>query len=101
MRPRPSIAFVLALTALAGYAAGARPATAQTELLPFRVGSVVTFSFDSAGTRTCRIEELRGAFARCVDPDTPTIIRYGTPEPDAEWVNVAEVELVTVKPARR
>ena len=90
MRHSWSIPVLLAAAAFAGYAAGARPVLAQAEAFPFQVGDVVTFSFQGGGTRPCRIEELKGAFARCGKPDRqgPTI---GS-KPLEEWVNVAVVE---------
>ena len=45
MRHPWSVPVLLALAALAGYAAGARPVQAQSEPLPFSTGDTVTFSF--------------------------------------------------------
>ena len=60
---------------------------------PFQVGDIVTFSFQAGGTRPCRIEEMKGAFARCGPPTRqgPTI---GGRKYLEEWVNVAVVEWV-------
>ena len=60
MRHPWSVPVLLALAALAGYAA--RPVQAQTEPLPFSTGDTVTFS-NPEGTWKCRIEEIRGTFA--------------------------------------
>jgi hypothetical protein len=92
MRHPWTVPVLLALTALAGYAGGARPVQAQAEAFPFQVGDIVTFSFQGGGgSRPCRIEEMKGAFARCGSPDRqgPTI---GGRKPLEEWVNVAVVE---------
>ena len=48
MRHLWSIPVLLALAALAGYAAGARPVQAQVEAMPFRVGETVVFSLQGA-----------------------------------------------------
>jgi hypothetical protein len=90
MRHPWSVPVLLVLTALAGYAAGARPVRAQAETFPFHLGDTVTFTFQGGGTRPCRIEEMKGAFARCGNPDRqgPTIGRKHL----EEWVNVAVVE---------
>ena len=80
---------LLTLAALAGYATGARPVQAQAEPFPFQVGDNVTFSFQGGGTRPCRIEEMKGVFARCGNTrQGPTI---GSKHLE-EWVNVAVVE---------
>ena len=68
MRHRWFIAVLLALAALSGYAAAVRPVLAQSDVLPFQIGDIVTFSFQGGGSRQCRIEELRSYFARCGDP---------------------------------
>jgi hypothetical protein len=83
---------LLALAALAGYAAGARPLQAQSEALPFTTGETVTFEFANGGTRDCRIEDIKGVFARCgnlSDRQGPTIGRREAPE---DWVNAAAVQ---------
>ena len=74
------VAVLLPVAAVAGYAAGARPVEAQTEALPFDIGETVTFSLPSGGSWKCRIEELRGTFARCIDPSMP--VRFGDRQPD-------------------
>ena len=86
---------LLALTALAGYAAGARPVQAQAEAFPFQIGDVVTFSFPDDGRRDCRIEDLRGYFARCGNPSQHQTSIIGQPERREEWVNLAAVKWVT------
>jgi hypothetical protein len=101
MRQSWSVLVLLALAALVGYAAGARPVQAQTEALPFSTGDTVTFSFQQEGTWKCRIEEMRGTFALCGDPAGPPVGRFGDRQPDQRWVNVAAVKLVWKAPAQR
>ena len=100
MRHSMFVPVLLALAALAGYAAGARPVQAQSEALPFSTGDTVTFS-NPEGTWKCRIEEIRGAFARCGDPSGPQVVRFGDRRPDQRWVNVAAVASVWKAPAQR
>ena len=88
MRHLSVVPVLLALAALAGYAAGARPLQAQVEAVPFSTGDTVTFSVQGSGTWKCRIEEIRGAFARCGDPAGPPTVRYGGRQPDQQWVNI-------------
>ena len=64
MRRSWPVPVLLALAALAGYAAGARPVQAQAQSLPFTIGETVAISLQ-AGTHRCRIEEISGTFARC------------------------------------
>ena len=99
MRHPMFVPVLLALAALAGYA-GARPVQAQSEALPFSTGDTVTFS-NPEGTWKCRIEEIRGAFARCGDPSGPQVVRPGDRQPDQRWVNVAAVASVWKAPAQR
>jgi hypothetical protein len=97
MRHPWSVPVLLALAALAGYAAGARPVQAQGEPLPFAMGETVTISIQG-GTHRCRIEEIRGMFARCGDPSGPPIGGFGVRGQAADqssWVNLAVVEWVT------
>ena len=98
MRHPWSVPVLLALAALAGYAA--RPVQAQTEPLPFSTGDTVTFS-NPEGTWKCRIEEIRGTFALCGDPAGPQVVRYGDRQPDQRWVNVAAVASIWKAPAQR
>jgi len=85
MRDSWSVPVLLALAALAGYAAGARTVQAQTEALPFSTGDTVTFFFQSEGSSwKCRIDEIRGGFARCGDPSSPQVVRYGDRQPDLQ-----------------
>ena len=95
MRHPWSVPVLLTLTALAGYAAGARPLQAQSEAFPFQIGDIVTFTAVQGETWQCRVADVRGYFARCGDAsERPTsIIRQ--PEPREEWVNVAAVKWVT------
>ena len=94
MRHPWSIPVLLALAALAGYTLTTKPVRAQGEPFPFQVGDTITFSFQGGGaTRPCRIEEMKGAFARCGNTDRqgPTVGRKYL----EEWVNVAVVEWAT------
>ena len=92
MRHPWSVSLLLALAAVAGYAAGIRPVQAQVEAFPFQVGETVTLGFQDKGTRPCWIREIKGMFARC----------GSTAERDGrlyrqwleEWVNIAVVESV-------
>jgi hypothetical protein len=87
------VPLLLALSALTGYAAGARPVEAQSEPLPFQKGETVTFRYADNGSRDCRIAEIRGMFALCAaaERQVPT---FGRPEPPEEWINIAVVERV-------
>jgi len=98
MRYSWSIPVLLVLAALAGYAAGARPLQAQPQATPILLGEVVLFSFQDGDSRECRIEEVRGDFARCGDPAErkgSAIGRSALREPPEQWVNVGVVEWVT------
>ena len=98
MRHPVTVAALLALAALAGYAAGARPVQAQAQPFPFQVGDLVLFSFQGATSRHCRIEEIKGEFARCGDPSNRPRTAIGRPahqEPPEQWVNAGVVEWVT------
>jgi hypothetical protein len=86
---------LLVVAALAGYAAGARPAQAQSQQWPFAIGEVVTFWYADNGSRECRIAEIRGTFALCRPPAERQGPTYGRPDPPEEWINVAVVERVT------
>ena len=101
MRHPWSVPALLALAALAGYAIGPRPLQAQAQPLPFAIGETVTISLQG-GTHRCRIEEIRGTFARCGDPADPPVGGFGVRQPtdDQSWVNLALVEWVT-KPRER
>ena len=50
-------------------------------------GDTVTFSLPPDGTWKCRIEEIRGTFARCGDPSGPPTVRYGDRQADQQSVN--------------
>ena len=101
MRHSWSFPVLLALAALAGYAAGARPVQAQSDTFPFSIGDTVTFNLQPDGTWKCRIEEIRGTFARCGDPSGPPTVRYGDRQPDQQWMNVAAVRSVSKAPVQR
>ena len=95
MRHSWTLAFLLVLAALAAYTVTTRPVRAQGAALPFEIGDIVTFSFQDGDSRQCRIDEIRGAFARCgnpLDQHGPTI---GRREPPEQWVNASVVEWVT------
>ena len=47
MRHSWSVPVLLALAALAGYAAGTRPVQAQSDALPFSTGDTVTFTLQT------------------------------------------------------
>jgi hypothetical protein len=94
MRHSWSVPVLLAFAALAGYAAGARPVQAQSELSPFSGGDLVMVSLAGGGTRSCAIEEIRGSFARCGTGQRQPL-SIGQRERPEEWVNLSEVEWVT------
>jgi hypothetical protein len=95
MRHSWFVAVLLALAALAGYAAGARPAEAQSQPWPFSIGEIVAFRYADNGSRECRIAEVNGMFALCVPPSERQGPTIGRPEPPEEWINIAVVERVT------
>ena len=95
MRLSWSVPVLIVLGALAGYAAGARPVQAQSQTLPFVIGEIVTFSFQGGGTHKCRVEEMRGTFARCGVATESLVGGVGVRQPpDQWWVNLAVVEWV-------
>jgi hypothetical protein len=94
MRHPWSVPVLLAFTALAGYAAGARPVQAQLEQWPIAPGEAVTLTFAGGGTRQCAIEEVKGTFARCGTGQRQPL-SVGQRERPQEWVNLAQVEWVT------
>jgi hypothetical protein len=103
MRHPWSVPVLLALAALAGYAVGTRPVQAQAQLLPFAIGETVTLSLHG-GSHRCRIEEIRGTFARCADPSGPPIGGFGVSgglADQSSWVNLAVVEWVTKRREQR
>jgi hypothetical protein len=94
MRHPWSVPILLALAALAGYAAGARPVQAQADAFPFQVSDIVTFSSHER-TYHCRIEEMRGNFARCGSvSEGGGGFSIGRPERPDEWVNVAVAQSI-------
>lgn len=95
MRHSWTVPVLLILAALAAYTLTTRPVRAQGAGWPFEVGDIVTFSFQDGDSRQCRIDDIRGSFARCgntSDRHGPTI---GRREPPEEWVNASVVEWVT------
>jgi hypothetical protein len=91
MRHSWSVAVLLVLAAVAGYAAGTRPlqaqAQAQAEALPFNLGQTVELGFDASHSRKCLIAEVKGTFVRC---------RNLSPSDRAtRWINIAQVAWVT------
>ena len=93
MRHPWSVPVLLALAAVAGYAAGARPVQAQTEQWPFSSGEVVTLTLPGGGTHSCAIEEIKGTFARCGSGQRQPF-SIGARERPEEWVNLSQVEWV-------
>lgn len=89
MRHRWSIAVLVVLGSVAGYAAGTRPLQAQTpiETLPFRIGQTVELGFDASHSRRCRVEELKGTFVRCGN--------LSRSDRATRWINLAQVAWMT------
>jgi len=92
MRRPWSVPVLLALAALAGYAAGARPVQAQVEAFPFQVGETVSLGFQDKSARACWIREMKGTFARCGSTAEREGRTYRQSRED--WVNVAVVESI-------
>jgi len=65
MRSSWSVAILVILAAVGGYAAGSRPVFAQTPPLPYTIGDKVMFTHPGGGSQDCKIEEVRGMFVRC------------------------------------
>ena len=101
MRPASFVPVLLVIAALAGYATGARPVRAQTDASPLRIGEIVTLSFEGGGSHRCRIDDLKGSFARCGDPEAPAVPRYGDPPRRVEWINLAAVSWIFSAPPAR
>ena len=100
MRHPWSVPVLLALAALVGYAAGARPVQAQSEQWPFSSGELVTLTFQGGGTRPCFIEDIKGTYARCGTGQRQPL-SIGQRERPEEWVNLAQLEWVTkARPSR-
>ena len=90
MRHPWSVAILVVLGAVAGYAAGTRPLQAQTSTetpLPFQVGQTVELGFDASHSRRCRIEELKGTFVRCQN--------LSRSDRASRWINLAQVAWMT------
>jgi hypothetical protein len=98
MRHSWSVLVLIALAALAGYAAGARPVQAQPEPWPASSGETVVLSFSGGSTQQCAIEEIKGTFARCGSGQRQPL-GIGQRERPESWVNLAQVEWIT-KPRR-
>ena len=101
MRHPWSVPVLLALAVLVGYTLTTQPVRAQGEPLPFQVGDKVEFGLQDDGAWQCRIEEIKGAFARCGNPSERQGFTIGRPEPPEEWVNVAAVKWVKKAKAQR
>ena len=67
----------------------------RRKAFPFKVGDIIEFSFQDDGSRQCRIDEIKGTFARCGNPPDPRAFTIGRREPPELWVNVAVVESIT------
>jgi len=90
MRHPWSVAVLVVLGAVAGYAAGTRPLQAQTEkteTLPFQVGHTVELGFDASHSRRCHVEELKGTFVRCRN--------LSRSDRATRWINLAQVAWIT------
>ena len=89
MRHFWSVAVLLVLAAVAGYAAGTRPlqAQAQAEALPFHLGQTVELGFDASHSRKCLIEEVKGTFVRCRN--------LSKSDRATRWINIAQVAWMT------
>lgn len=103
MRDPWSVPVLLVLAALGGYAVGTRPVQAQPQTLPLVIGETVNISLQGSGTHRCRVEEIRGTFARCGDPSRQPVGGFGVRQPsdDQSWVNLANVEWVTKRTEQR
>jgi hypothetical protein len=94
MRHSWSVPVLLALAALAGYAAGTRPVQAQSELWPVSNGEVVTLTFAGSGTRSSSIEEIKGRLRGAGLPNG-SHLASGSVSARRSGVNLAQVEWVT------
>jgi hypothetical protein len=82
MRHSWSIPVLLALAALGGYSAGARPVQAQSQPPLISVGERVIVFYGNGTGRSCHVLAAQGTFLRC-EPD-PLL----QPKPE-EWINLA------------
>ena len=84
MRQTWSVPVLLALAALGGYAAGARPVGAQSEEPLIRVGDrvLVFYNGNDARDHQCQVLAIQGSFLRCA-PDPLVTARQ------QEWLNLA------------
>ena len=94
MRHAWSVPVLLVLAALAGYTLTTKPVRAQEEPFPVRVGDKVELALQDDGRWQCRIEEIKGVFARCSNPSERQGSTVGRPEPAEEWVNVTAVKWI-------
>jgi hypothetical protein len=86
-----SVAIIVVVAAVAGYAMGTRPTLAQANPFPFTVGDSLTFTKPDGGTlRGCRVEDIRGTFVRCGPPSRG----------ESSWTNVSVMTHVDVKTAQ-
>jgi hypothetical protein len=95
MRTRCFTAVVLAVDALAIYKGAGHSVAAQSQPFPFRIGEVVTLSFQGGGSRPCRIDDIRGTFALCGDTTERRGFGVSRLALRDEWVNVSVVEWIT------
>lgn len=94
MRHSWTVALLLVLS-LTAYTLTTKSVRAQGAAWPFEVGDIVTFSFQDGDSRQCRIDEIRGSFARCGSPSDQHGPTIGRREPPEQWVNASVVEWVT------
>ena len=81
MRHSWSFPVLLALAALAGYTAGARPVQAQSDTFPFSIGDTVTFNLQPG--RHVEVSKLKRYVAHSRD----AAIRPGQRQSDTEIVS--------------
>jgi hypothetical protein len=90
MRHPWTVALLLVLAALVGYAAASGSVQAQAEPWPFSRGEVVTLTLPGDRTHRCTVEEIKGTFVRC-GPVERESFSIGQRERPEEWVNLAQV----------
>ena len=94
MRHPWSVPVLIVLAVLTIFTVATTPGRAQGEPFPFQVGDRVEFALQDDGIWHCRIEEIKGVFARCGNPSDRQGPSIGRREPPEEWVNVAAVKWV-------